>query len=113
MKAVWNNTVIANSDEVIEIEGTYYFPISSIKTKFFIPSKTKSTCPWKGRAGYLHIEVNGERNEDAAWFYSKESHCPDILFNRIAFWKGVQINGSIEKPKLKVPVLRNLLGSLF
>jgi uncharacterized protein (DUF427 family) len=66
MKAIWNNTVIAESDKTIQIEGNHYFPADTIKKEFFKSSNTHTTCPWKGVASYYTPEVNGETNKDAA-----------------------------------------------
>jgi uncharacterized protein (DUF427 family) len=97
MKAIWKNTIIAKSDDVEEIEGNYYFPIDSINKEFFLESNTQSTCQWKGTASYLHIMVDGEINEDAAWYYQNPNQGADILKNRVAFWKGVTIKESPQK----------------
>ncbi len=97
MKATWNNTVIAESDETIEIEGNQYFPSASVKREYLEESATTSTCPWKGLAHYYTINVDGERNEDAAWYYpvpkdgSVEKVGADFA-NYVAFWKGVQVS---------------------
>ena len=48
MKAIWNDTVLAESDETIVIEGNHYFPPDSINQEHFQPSAHHSTCPWKG-----------------------------------------------------------------
>ncbi len=91
MKAIWNNTVLAESDETIVIEGNHYFPPESIKREFFKASDTHSTCPWKGVASYYTLEVDGQRNEDAAWYYPETSDLARKIKNYIAFWKGVEI----------------------
>lgn len=91
MKAIWNNTVLAESDETIVIEGNHYFPPESIKREFFKASDTHSTCPWKGVASYYTLEVDGQRNEDAAWYYPETSDLARKIKNYIAFWKGVEV----------------------
>jgi uncharacterized protein (DUF427 family) len=48
-------------------------------------------CPWKGTASYHHVEVNGERNADAAWYYPEPYHAAAQIKGRIAFWKGVSV----------------------
>ena len=55
MKAVWNNQVIAESDDTLVIEGNHYFPLSSVKKDLLKPSETKTFCPWKGTANYYSI----------------------------------------------------------
>ncbi|MFD0862805.1 DUF427 domain-containing protein [Sungkyunkwania multivorans] len=91
MKAVWNNTIIAESRETVVVENNHYFPHDSIKEEFFKPSDTHTTCPWKGLAHYYTISVEGKENKDAAWFYPEVSELAKGIKNHVAFWKGVQI----------------------
>lgn len=94
MKAVWNGKTIAESSEIIDLEGDYYFPLSSLKKQYFVESNTRSLCPLKGRARYLSIKVGKNFLENAAWYYSPEEECADLLKNRVGFWKGVEIQQS-------------------
>jgi uncharacterized protein (DUF427 family) len=110
MKAIWNGTVIAKSEDIEEVEGNYYFPIDAINKKYFIESNTHSTCPWKGKASYFHVIVNGEVNEDAAWYYQNPNEPAIILKDRIAFWKGVEIKESASLINFD---LLNVLNSFF
>ena len=91
MKAIWNNEVIAESNETIVVEGNHYFPADAAKSDFLIPSATHTTCAWKGIASYYSVKVNGIENKDAAWFYPDPKPAADNIKNYIAFWKGVQI----------------------
>ncbi|MCB0374394.1 MAG: DUF427 domain-containing protein [Sinomicrobium sp.] len=91
MKAIWNHTVIAESDTTVVIENNHYFPRKSIKEEYFKPSDTHTVCPWKGRASYYTVEVDGKENKDAAWYYPDPSHAAEAIRDRVAFWKGVKI----------------------
>lgn len=91
MKAIWNNTVIAESDDTIVIENNHYFPPESIKKEYFKPSETHTTCPWKGIASYYSLDVDGKQNNDAAWYYPEVSELAKAIQGRVAFWKGVTI----------------------
>ncbi len=91
MKAIWNNTVIAESTDTVVIENNHYFPEDSIKKEYFKPSKTHTNCPWKGIASYYTIEVDGKQNLDAAWFYPETSELARSIKGSVAFWKGVTI----------------------
>lgn len=91
MKAIWNDTIIAESDDTVVIENNHYFPPSSIKTEHFNKSVTQTHCPWKGQASYYSLEVNGKQNPDAAWYYPETSHAAKPIEGYIAFWKGVQV----------------------
>ena len=91
MKAVWNNTVIAESDSTIVIEGNQYFPPESIKKEFFDESSTNTRCGWKGTASYYSIKIDGELNKDCAWYYPEPSEAATKIKGYIAFWKGVEV----------------------
>lgn len=91
MKAIWNGKVLAESQETINIEGNAYFPHDSIYTDYFTESKLHTTCPWKGLASYYTIVVDGERNENAAWFYPNPKDAATEIKNYIAFWHGVEV----------------------
>lgn len=91
MKALWNNQVIAQSRETIEVEGNQYFPHDSIKHPFFKESNHTTTCPWKGEAQYFHIEVNGQTNNNAAWYYPDPKEAANHIKDYVAFWKGVEV----------------------
>ncbi|MCL6274985.1 DUF427 domain-containing protein [Muricauda sp. 2012CJ35-5] len=91
MKAIWNNTVIAESDDTVVIENNHYFPAESIKKEFFKSSESHTTCPWKGVASYYTLEVDGKENKDAAWFYPEVSELAKPIKGRVAFWKGVSV----------------------
>ena len=90
-KAVWNNTVIAESDNFEKVEGNIYFPSESIKREFFKDSDTHSTCFWKGKASYYSIDVNGDINQDAAWYYPDPKSKAENIKDHVAFWKGVEV----------------------
>jgi uncharacterized protein (DUF427 family) len=91
MKAIWNNAVIAESNDTVVIENNHYFPHESIKKEFFNTSDMYSACPWKGEASYYTLGVNGKQNIDAAWFYPEVSELAKGIKNRVAFWRGVKV----------------------
>ncbi len=91
MKAIWKDTVIAESSNTRIVENNHYFPREDIKEEYFKPSDSHTRCPWKGKASYFHIEVEGDINEDAAWFYPEASHAAKPIENFVAFWNGVKI----------------------
>ena len=93
-KATWNGTVIAESDDVKVVEGNYYFPPQSIKCEHFVESQQTSVCGWKGTANYYDLEVDGETNEGAAWYYASPKPEAAEIAGYVAFWKGVEIDGT-------------------
>lgn len=91
MKAIWNNEVLAESNDTIVIENNHYFPADSVKKQFFEPSPTHTTCPWKGLASYYTLNVDGKQNPDAAWYYPQPKPAAAQIKDYVAFWKGVQV----------------------
>jgi uncharacterized protein (DUF427 family) len=94
MKALWNNAVLAESDKTIVVEGNHYFPPQAINEQHFQPSDTHTTCPWKGEASYYNVVVDGQVNQDAAWFYPETKPAAAEIKNYVAFWRGVKIEES-------------------
>ena len=94
MKAIWKNTVIAESDDTVMVEGNHYFPEASVKREYISFSNHKTSCAWKGQASYYAINVNGEVNPDAAWYYAEPKEAAANIKGRVAFWKGVQVSSS-------------------
>ncbi len=91
MKAIWNNKVIAESDETVSIEGNEYFPPESINCEYLQDSSSETFCPWKGKAGYYNIRVEGQINRDAAWVYKDPKKAAEKIKNYLAFWNGVEV----------------------
>lgn len=90
-KATWNSAVIAESDKCIIVEGNNYFPPESVHKEFLKNSSHHTTCPWKGEASYYNVEVDGETNENAAWYYPHPKDAAKNIENYIAFWKGIKV----------------------
>jgi uncharacterized protein (DUF427 family) len=91
MKASWNGTVLAESDNTVVVEGNHYFPSDSIHAEFFVDSDSHTICPWKGEASYKDVVVEGERNPDAAWFYPEPKEAAAEIRDHFAFWHGVEV----------------------
>ncbi len=90
-KAMWEGTVLAESNRCVEVEGNQYFPPDAIQRQHLKPRSTHTICPWKGTASYYDIEVNGKRNPDAAWYYPEPKPAAGQIKNYVAFWKGVKV----------------------
>lgn len=92
MKAVFNNVIIAESDQTVIVEGNHYFPPQSLKMEYFTNSDHKSTCPWKGLASYYSVNVDGKTEDNAAWYYKTPSEAAKEIKDHVAFWKGVKVS---------------------
>ncbi len=90
-RAIWNGTVIAESDETEIVDGNHYFPPASIRQEYFQPCDTTSVCGWKGTASYYDIVVDEKTNPGAAWYYATPKPEAENIRGYVAFWKGVEI----------------------
>lgn len=91
VQAVWNGEVVADSDRTVVVEGNHYFPRESVRQELLRGSSTQTRCPWKGLASYLSIEVAGQTNPDAAWYYPEPKEAAKDIQDHVAFWRGVDI----------------------
>lgn len=90
-KAIWNGIVLAESDHTEMVEGNHYFPPNSINREYFTQASQQTICPWKGTASYYTLEVNGQKNENAAWYYPAPKDAAKNIKDHVAFWRGVQV----------------------
>jgi len=91
MKAIWNDAVIAESNDTVVVEGNHYFPLDSVDESLLKPSDKTSVCPWKGTANYYTLSVDGTENTDAAWYYASPKSAASQIAGRVAFWRGVKV----------------------
>lgn len=90
-KATWNGSVLAESDNCEVVEGNQYFPPESLNQEYFKPSDTTTSCGWKGVANYYTLEVDGQQNKDAAWYYADPKDAVNNIKGYVAFQRGVTV----------------------
>lgn len=90
-RAEWKGAVLAESDDIVVVEGNAYFPAASLEREHFRDSQTHTVCPWKGTASYFDVVVGGQVNADAAWTYPAPKDAAKAIAGRVAFWKGVTV----------------------
>jgi uncharacterized protein (DUF427 family) len=91
MRAIWNDTLLAESDDTVVVEGNHYFPAGALRREHFRDSRTRTACPWKGTASYYDVVVGAAVNADAAWYYPAPKEAASAIAGRVAFWHGVQV----------------------
>ena len=91
MKAIWNGRVLADSDDIVTVEGNAYFPAAALDRAAVVDSAHTSICPWKGTAHYYSVQVDGRTNQNAVWYYPEPKEAAAGIRGRVAFWKGVQV----------------------
>ncbi|GAA2678918.1 MULTISPECIES: DUF427 domain-containing protein [Actinoplanes] len=90
-KAIWNDEVIAESEDTVVLEGNTYFPRASVREDVLIPSDTHTVCPWKGKASYYTLRAEGQTAADAAWYYPDPKPDASAVRDRVAFRKDVKV----------------------
>jgi uncharacterized protein (DUF427 family) len=90
-RATWQGEVIAESDDTVVVDGYTYFPKDAVRSELLEPSEHRSVCPWKGEASYYSVAVDGAVNRDAAWEYRTPKTGAEMVRDRIAFWRGVEV----------------------
>ena len=95
MKAVLGDTVIAEAakDDLISIEGNWYFPPESVSSELLVTSDTPYTCPWKGACQYFSVKNGDGVLQDQAWSYPD----PDPEFLRPSRQGLQQLRGVLEE----------------
>ena len=96
--ATWNGTVIAESDDIVTVEGNAYFPREAVRDDVLRPSDKHSLCPWKGTASCYDVEVDGEVNAAAAWYCPEPKDAARGITGRVAFWRGVEVRCAPRRP---------------
>ena len=91
VRAIWNDTLLAESDDTVVVEGNHYFPADAVIDGVLEPSDHTSVCSWKGTANYYDVVVDGQRNPNAAWYYASPKQAAAEIAGRIAFWHGVDV----------------------
>ena len=90
--ATWNDTVVAESDQTVVVEGNHYFPADSVKQDLLRPTDQTSVCPWKGTASYYDVVVGDDVNPGAAWYYPAPKDAAAEIKDHVAFWNGVTVS---------------------
>jgi uncharacterized protein (DUF427 family) len=91
VQVFWKGAVLPDGDRTLVLESNHYFPSDSVDERYLRPSERITVCPWKGVASYHSIEVDGERNEAAAWYYPDPSPAAAEIKDHVAFWRGVRV----------------------
>jgi uncharacterized protein (DUF427 family) len=99
MKAIWKDNIIAEAkkEDLIYIEGNWYFPPSSVKQELLTKSPTPYTCPWKGVCQYFNVGKGDDISSDVAWSYPNPlptaiEQVKKDFSDYVAFWRDVQVS---------------------
>jgi uncharacterized protein (DUF427 family) len=90
-RAMWNGTVLAETDHPVLLEGNVYFPPEDVRHGHLVKTRMWSVCPWKGLARYYTVRAGDRVNKYAAWYYPHPSPFAREIKNHVAFWHGVEV----------------------
>jgi uncharacterized protein (DUF427 family) len=98
MKAVLGDILLARADreDLIQIEGNWYFPPTAVRFEHLAESPTPYTCPWKGECQYYTVTAGDTTLPDRAWSYPRPyptaiERVGKDFSSYVAFWKEVQV----------------------
>lgn len=96
--ATWNGKIIAESDQddLVFIEGNWYFPPNSVHSDFLEDSDLTTECFWKGTAHYYNLLDGETKGANLAWYYPEpkagsEEKVGKKFANYIAFYPQVTV----------------------
>lgn len=92
-KAIWNGCILAESDDIVLVEGNAYFPRIDVDWGYVQLSYDiePTYCHWKGVADYYDVFANGLESLGVAWCYPDTYDEAASIRHRVAFWKDVDI----------------------
>jgi len=90
-KALFQGTVVAESEAVELVEGNLYFPPDAVVTELLTPTEKTTMCGWKGTANYFSVSAGGETAENAAWTYRDPKPAASNIKNFVAFYPVVTV----------------------
>ena len=87
MKAVLQDHVIAESDDIVE-----YFPSSAVHTEWLEKAeKTESDRACPHGVQFYDVVIDGARHSRAAWSYEAPRPAMQQVAHRFGFWEDVKV----------------------
>ncbi|MFC5187794.1 DUF427 domain-containing protein [Actinomadura harenae] len=90
-RAIFNGTVLAETERPELVEGNVYFPPEAVHDEYLTRTRRVSVCPWKGIARYYTVTVDGREARNAGWSYPHPSPLARKIKNHVAFWGDVEV----------------------
>lgn len=88
MQAIFNEMVLAQSDDIVMMDGNVYFPREAMRSDFFRASTHTTVCGWKGEARYWDVVVDGQEISNVVWSYDFPKPAAERIRERFAFYRG-------------------------
>jgi len=92
VKAILEDHVVAQSDDIVENGGYHYFPRSSVHMEWLEKAaKTASDRACPHGVQFYDVVIGGERHERAAWSYEAPLPAMKPVAGRFGFWNDVKV----------------------
>ena len=91
-KAVRNGAVLTASEHTEMVESNHYFPQETVRREYLRPNDEHTVCPRKSQASYFDVEVEGQVNRGAAWYYPAPKEAAQSIKDHVAFLKRVDVS---------------------
>jgi uncharacterized protein (DUF427 family) len=91
MQALFRNAVVADSSDIVTLDGEHFFPRTSVNASMLLSSNHRSRHARYGNETWYSLLVDGEMLPEAAWAYLDPSEAGETLRDRVAFTRGVRI----------------------
>ena len=88
MQAVVNGVVLAESNDIVIVDGNPYFPREAMRDEYFRDSRLTTVCGWKGTARYWDVVVGDQVLTNVVWSYETPKPAADNIRERFAFYRG-------------------------
>jgi len=90
MKAIWNEMVIAESDDIVNLEMDYFFPLSSVKPQYLRLTRTQDAAAAEHLITTFSLQAGMKKCPDAVWYYDHPRYARAGVLGRVAFRKEVR-----------------------
>jgi len=92
MKAVIDNEILAESDDIVEAQGYSYFPASAVRLDLMEKSpKTALDLECPHGVQFYDVVAKGQRHARAAWSYERPQPKMEAVRDRFGFWKDIKV----------------------
>lgn len=92
MKATVDGRVIAESNDIVEVDGYAYFPPSAVRSEWLEKAKKTDAdraCPHGVQ--FYDVVIGGTRHPRAAWVYEAPLAPMGKVAQRFGFWEDVKV----------------------
>mgnify|MGYP001565939867 CR=1 FL=1 len=92
MKATVDGRTIAESDDIVEVDGYRYFPKQAVRTELLVKAaKTDDDMQCPHGVQFYDVTIAGKRHARDAWSYESPRSAMHRVAGRFSFWQDVAV----------------------